>query len=346
MSFFSLIHSLTHSLTRPPSVCSHRELFLNNGYDLVGFLPYIKSEDLLQMGICEETEVKGLLAAFSVIRPNQFVVPKVRICFFKHQIHSRSGSSKTPCIPSPPHQPDQNASQWLESLDLPQYIPQFEKAGVDSIQKITAVNPVDLMLRYGVKTPGHRQRILSAVSYLKTNPSPSASSLSSGASSVASSQAPTPISSDTARPASIAMSHPSTDSLKSLGDTAASKPLAVSPGLAHKQLPAATPLVVSVASLKSPHSDDEVRTGVSFVARYVGSRSITHNVDASTTAASLRKMRDTGKVVKDKAPISLQISATDIKYIDPASHMCIINHPLDTISNHSSELCCVAVGLV
>jgi hypothetical protein len=106
-----LLFAYTHVLTCPFCVL-RREIFLMNGYDLVGYLPYVKSEDLMHMGLTADSDLNTLTAAFAAIRPTPFTVPKVCNSFLDASLtlshtHTHTHTCPTECstvarVPRPP----------------------------------------------------------------------------------------------------------------------------------------------------------------------------------------------------------------------------------------------------
>jgi hypothetical protein len=187
----------------------------------------------------------------------------------------------------------------------------------------------------GVSAPGHRQRMLTSIAYLRNHPGPSAAPAASHSSSKTSYVSAivdvSPSSSPAADvdlsaepPLNVGAEKPDSPP-DAQGDDAASDPSAETSVLAEL----AEEDLIPEGCI---HSASALNSGaVQYTAQYLGSRVSSVHGSTKATVKAVSKMRASGKLILNKPPISLNLTTGAIRFLDPTTQTVIVSHDMATV---------------
>lgn len=207
-------------------------------------------------------------------------------------------------------------------------------AGVLTVEDVARMDREDLT-SMGINAPGHRQRMLTSIAYLRNRPGPSAAPVASHSSSktsyVSAIVDASPSSSTTAdvdppaEPPLNVVAEEHSLPADAQRDDAASGSSAETPALAE---PAEDDLIPEGRI----HSASALNSGaVQYTAQYLGSRVSSVHGSTKATIKAVSKMRASGKLILNKPPISLNLTTGAIRFLDPTTQTVIVSHDMATV---------------
>lgn len=234
------------------------------------------------------------------------------------------------------------------------------------MEDVVRMDDDDLKLMH-IELPGHRQRLLASIAYLRNLPSAlvaTAATATTATESVAAAAADRgtdaaavqlPESDARAVPASApteSVAAPDTPNAPAASETpsqaatnvaSATTPASATADTAAAAAAPSTPAGASAAAEDAPgeglvHSEEALNSGVvQYTAQYLGSRVSSVFGSAKATIKAVAKMRASGKIILNKPPIALNITTSAIRFLDPAAQTVIVSHDMETVKHPAQD---------
>lgn len=204
--------------------------------------------------------------------------------------------------------------------------------GVLTVEDVARMDSEDLA-SMGIHAPGHRQRMLTSIAYLRNHPghsvAPAASHSSSKTSYVSAIVDVSPSSSADVDPPAEPPLNVVTEEHSLPADAQRDDAASGSPA----EMPAlAEPAEEDIIPEGRIHSASALNSGaVQYTAQYLGSRVSSVHGSTKATIKAVSKMRASGKLILNKPPISLNLTTGAIRFLDPTTQTVIVSHDMATV---------------